>query len=70
MALFEITLLARKTFFVEADSQGAALDHEATKNETTFAGDIEWEFEEGTARETLKEEEEHIREFNEKEILE
>ena len=47
--LYEVTLTAVKTIYVEADSELEALEHDATVEEHSSFGDVDWEFIEGEA---------------------
>ena len=60
--LFKITLIAYKTFHVEARDQEDALQHAACADEadSTF-GDLKWQHDETTARECSPAEEEFVR---------
>lgn len=44
MPFYEITITGSKQFFVEADTEDEALDHEIVNNEMeTMTGNIDWE---------------------------
>lgn len=60
MALYEITLTAVKTFYVNAASEKAALQHEVVNEEECFSGNLEWKFVEGEARKLGDSESKHI----------
>lgn len=52
MKLFEITITAYKVFYVEAESQEAALEHEVVDEEANFSfGEVKWETDETRAGE-------------------
>ena len=52
MKLFEITIKGTKTFYIEAETQESALDHEMVHIEMTSSmGEFEWEGHEGNAAE-------------------
>lgn len=69
MALYSVKLVAVKEFFVEAQSQKAALENEAAVEEQSFGGVIDWEFVEGEANEVSYHYAKLIRENKPEEIL-
>lgn len=50
MPFFEITITGTKQFFVEADTEAEALEHEIVADEMSCCGDIEWETDEASAK--------------------
>lgn len=52
---YRIEMTATKAFYVEADSQEAALEHYATQDEHAHScGCVDWEFVDATAKEESK----------------
>lgn len=68
--LFEITMTAFKTFFVEAESQAEALESVIVEDESSsMCGDVDWEHEETRAVAVGPQRSEQIRAQRPKEIL-
>lgn len=68
--LIEITIVAFKTFYVEAESEDDALSHPAVDDETRFSfGDFDWEHDETTAKEMDEKAAAHIRTHHPKKIV-
>jgi len=70
MKLFEITMTAYKTFYVEAETQEDALKHDAVDREQGSIGDhIDWDHNETTAEEIEPKRADFIRSRDAKLIL-
>ena len=60
MPLYQMTVKASKTFYVEGNSQKEALNHKASVHEFSIHGELEFEVSEMQARECSLQEIEYI----------